>query len=83
MGARGAVAVVVMVAVGMIVTMVVIMIMVMMMMVVMSMPLGMVVPVWVVTFDPGFAFAASADGTHHSTSSSLIRISSPPLTWSL
>ena len=47
---------------------------------VMVVPMGVVMPMVAVTVHPDFAFAAAADGTHHSTSKSLIRIWSPSVT---
>jgi hypothetical protein len=57
-------------------------VMAMMMFVMMFLIMGViVVPVFlIVPLDPGLALAASAYAAHHSTSSSLIRISSPPVT---
>ena len=55
------------------------------MVVIVVMMVGMIVimmmrMVMIVTLDLGFPFATSANSTHHSTSSSLIFISSPPVT---
>ena len=74
---------IVMVMMGMLVIMVVGMIRVMMV-VVMSMAVLMVVVVMVMVthllaLDPGLTLATAAYGTHQSTSSSLIRSSSPPV----
>lgn len=60
------IAMVMMVAMGMTV------LMIMMMVVIMGMA-------HLLTLDPGFTLAAAAYGTHQSTSSSLIRSSSPPV----
>lgn len=68
-----------------IVTLMVFMPVIMSVIVGMGMIMGVVVTLVVamlLALDPGFALAAAADGTHgYSTSSSLMRISSPPVTW--
>lgn len=56
--------------------------MTMMMMTVMVMMVAVVIMMMITRFDRGFAVAAPTDSTHHSTSSSLTRISSPPVTCS-
>jgi hypothetical protein len=48
---------------------------------VMAMPMFMFMLV-LMPLDTGLALTAAANGTHHSTSNSLIRISSPPVTCS-
>ncbi|TWA66770.1 hypothetical protein FBZ84_106114 [Azospirillum baldaniorum] len=58
----------------------VIMVMVIMIVVVMIVTMVVVMAVRVAGFDFRFAFGAAADRAHHSTSSSLTRISSPPVT---
>lgn len=56
--------------------------MTMMMMTVMVMMVAVVIMMMITRFDRGFAVTAPTDSTHHSTSSSLTRISSPPVTCS-
>ena len=53
-----------------------------MMMTVMVMMVAVVIMMMITRFDRGFAVTAPTDSTHHSTSSSLTRISSPPVTCS-
>lgn len=78
---------VVMIMVMRVMMIVVIVDMTMMMMIVMvmvmmtSMIMAMIV-MMITRFDRGFAVAAPTDSTHHSTSSSLTRMSSPPVTCS-
>ncbi len=64
------------------VPMVVIMPMIMVMNVIMIVVMVMMVAVRVAGFDFRFAFGAAADRAHHSTSNSLTRNSSPPVTTS-
>ena len=66
-------------------TMMMMTVMVMMTSMIMAMIVMMVTVVimmMITRFDRGFAVAAPTDSTHHSTSSSLTRISSPPVTCS-
>lgn len=84
---------VVMIMVMRVMMIVIIVVMTMMMMTVMVMMTSMimamivmmvtvVIMMMITRFDRGFAVAAPTDSTHHSTSSSLTRISSPPVTCS-
>lgn len=84
---------VVMIMVMRVMMIVIIVVMTMMMMTVMVMMTSMimamivmmvtvVIMMMITRFDRGFAVTAPTDSTHHSTSSSLTRISSPPVTCS-
>ena len=74
--------VMIMVMVMRVMMIVIIVVMTMMMMTVMVMMVAVVIMMMITRFDRGFAVAAPTDSTHHSTSSSLTRISSPPVTCS-
>lgn len=73
---------VVMIMVMRVMMIVIIVVMTMMMMTVMVMMVAVVIMMMITRFDRGFAVTAPTDSTHHSTSSSLTRISSPPVTCS-
>ena len=62
--------------------MTVIVMMTSMIMAMIVMMVTVVIMMMITRFDRGFAVAAPTDSTHHSTSSSLTRISSPPVTCS-
>lgn len=74
--------VMIMVMVMRVMMIVIIVVMTMMMMTVMVMMVAVVIMMMITRFDRGFAVTAPTDSTHHSTSSSLTRISSPPVTCS-
>ena len=76
---------VMMIVIIVVMTMMMMTVMVMMTSMIMAMIVMMVTVVnmmMITRFDRGFAVAAPTDSTHHSTSSSLTRISSPPVTCS-
>lgn len=76
---------VMMIVIIVVMTMMMMTVMVMMTSMIMAMIVMMVTVVimmMITRFDRGFAVTAPTDSTHHSTSSSLTRISSPPVTCS-